>query len=988
MALRPWYHVVYPREDLREGKPLDAAEFAVHLDQVQAGQASAEYQDPKIFFERTYMTQNLTALATQVIRRLSGEKTETSAVFNLATQFGGGKTHSLTLLYHLAQHGAEANHWQGVARLLQQAQVSTVPQAKTAVFVGQQFDPRGGEDGTPRRRTPWGEISWQLAGAEGYNLFASFDEAGNSPGGDTIAKLFKLVDQPVLILLDELMNYISRYRQAGLGSQFYSFIQNLSEEARGHDNVVLAVSIPASELEMSADDHADYERIKKLLDRVGKAIVMAAESETSEIIRRRLFEWDPRVIGQGGKVILDRDALTACNAYADWVVAHRHQIPGWFPIDHAREMFAATYPFHPALISVFERKWQSLPRFQQTRGILRLLALWVSHTYKASTKKAYRDPIIGLGTAPLEDPMFRSAVFEQLGESRLEGPVTTDISGKKESHTVRLDVEAVDAIKKSRLHRKVATTIFFESNGGQYRQGATVPELRLNVAEPDLDIGNVETVLETLNQTLYYLHSERNRYRFSLTPALNKLLADRLATISIAKMNERIHAEIGKAFPSGAAERILFAEQSNQVPDRPRLTVVVLSPDYPMQEPETLKLVEKITKEYGTSARTYKSALIWVIADSAAALKDDARKLLAWEDIQDEIDTGGHKLDGTQTKQLRENIGKARRDLAETVWRSYKNIVLLDKNNTLRVIDLGLVHSSAATTLMNLIINRLSQDGEIENAISPNFLVRNWPPAFKEWSTRSVRDAFFASPQFPKLLNADAIKDTIANGVMNGILGYVGKDGDEYAPFYFEEDLPSYEVEISDDMFIITREVAQENKAKRVDQPILTSVIVSPQQAHLQLGASQPFTVTGLDQHNREMPLGPATWRASSGTIEASGLFVASQQDGEVTVTATVEGLSSSATVVVRSGVAPPPPPPPPPGTRRITWSGIIPPQKWTNFYMKVLTKFASNQDLDLRLKVEITVEAQGDGHLADQKIEEIKIALRELGLNDDVIVR
>ena len=94
--------------------------------------------------------------------------------------------------------------------------------------------------------------------------------------------------------------------------------------------------------------------------------------------------------------------------------------------------------------------------------------------------------------------MFRAALFEQLGETRLEGAVTTDICGKKDSHAIRLDKEAEDAIKKARLHRKVATTIFFESNGGQAKAEATVPEIRLAVAEPELDIGNVETVLETL----------------------------------------------------------------------------------------------------------------------------------------------------------------------------------------------------------------------------------------------------------------------------------------------------------------------------------------------------------------------------------------------------------------------------------------------------------------------------------------------------------
>jgi predicted AAA+ superfamily ATPase len=123
MVLKPWYRVVTPREDLREGKPLDASEFAVHLDQVRDGRAPAVYQKPERFFERTFPTKGLTSLAGEVLRRLSGERTETSAVFNMTTQFGGGKTHSLTLLYHLANCGLRAREWQGVARLLHVAGV-------------------------------------------------------------------------------------------------------------------------------------------------------------------------------------------------------------------------------------------------------------------------------------------------------------------------------------------------------------------------------------------------------------------------------------------------------------------------------------------------------------------------------------------------------------------------------------------------------------------------------------------------------------------------------------------------------------------------------------------------------------------------------------------------------------------------------------------------------------------------------------------------
>src|SRR5712691_3178255 len=185
-ALKPWYRVVAPREDLREGKPLDASEFAVHLDQVRDGRAPTDYQKPERFFDRTYLTQNLLTLSAEVVRRLSGVQTEASAVFNLTTQFGGGKTHFLTLLYHLAGKGPGAERWTGVQGILDKAGVRAVPKAATAVFVGTEFDSisgRGGSDGTPLRMTPWGEIAYQLAGEKGLAVVAEHERQMTAPAG-------------------------------------------------------------------------------------------------------------------------------------------------------------------------------------------------------------------------------------------------------------------------------------------------------------------------------------------------------------------------------------------------------------------------------------------------------------------------------------------------------------------------------------------------------------------------------------------------------------------------------------------------------------------------------------------------------------------------------------------------------------------------------------------------------------------------------------
>jgi predicted AAA+ superfamily ATPase len=266
MTLKPWYKVVTPREDLREGRPLDASEFAVHLDHVRDGRAPDDYKKPDRFFDRTFLTSSLRELGAGVIRRLSGIKVETSAIYNLTTQFGGGKTHALTLLYHLAKAGPAASNWKGVQSLLDQAGVQIVPGADTAVFVGTEFDSlagRGGKDGTPLRRTPWGDVAFQLGREEGFAIVATHDAEGIAPSTEVIRK-FLPKDKPALILMDELLNYLNRERnrKSGLGGQLYSFVQNLSEEARAQDRVVLVVSLPSVVDEMTPEDEADFQRFR------------------------------------------------------------------------------------------------------------------------------------------------------------------------------------------------------------------------------------------------------------------------------------------------------------------------------------------------------------------------------------------------------------------------------------------------------------------------------------------------------------------------------------------------------------------------------------------------------------------------------------------------------------------------------------------------------------------------------------------------------
>jgi len=67
---------------------------------VRTGKATREYQEPVAFFDRTFITEGMRLLLTQVSQRLAGQAGE--PVIQLQTAFGGGKTHTMLAVYHLA----------------------------------------------------------------------------------------------------------------------------------------------------------------------------------------------------------------------------------------------------------------------------------------------------------------------------------------------------------------------------------------------------------------------------------------------------------------------------------------------------------------------------------------------------------------------------------------------------------------------------------------------------------------------------------------------------------------------------------------------------------------------------------------------------------------------------------------------------------------------------------------------------------------------
>ena len=272
--------------------------------------------------------------------------------------------------------------------------------------------------------------------------------------------MFAAADAPVLLLFDEVLNFVNRHR--GMAESFHAFLQNLTVSVTGTTGAVAVISLPRSQVEMTEWDQEWQNRITKIVRRVARDLIANDEAEISEVVRRRLFE------NLGGERVRRRIATI----YANWCFERSARLPPeWLAVDSARrgakvkeflrDRFEACYPFHPATLSVFQRKWSALAQYQQTRGTLAMLAQWISWASRKQFAQARTEPLITLGSAPLDVPEFRAVVRGQLGESRLEAAIDADLAGPV-SHAGALDADTKGPLRG--IHRRVGSAVFFPAN--------------------------------------------------------------------------------------------------------------------------------------------------------------------------------------------------------------------------------------------------------------------------------------------------------------------------------------------------------------------------------------------------------------------------------------------------------------------------------------------------------------------------------------------
>jgi len=819
--MEPWYKVVTPRKEVREGRSFDPSEFAIHLEQVVAGTAPEDYRDPEEFFSRTCFTRALREHTGMILRRLSGETTNTAPVMTLITQFGGGKTHTLTALYHIMNAGAKATDYPGVAELMREAGVNAIPKARIGVFVGNAWDPREGHE------TPWIDIARQLAGEKGV------EELGPSaktvpPGTETIARVFQAANGPVLLLFDEVLNFLNRHR--GMAEAFHSFIQNLTVATTGTTHSAAVISLPRSQVEMTDWDMQWQEKITKVVRRVAKDLIANDETEISEVVRRRLF----KDLGS------ERLRRNVAKAYADWCFERRAQLPPeWTAVDTAttekkareylRGRFEACYPFHPATLSVFQRKWQALPQYQQTRGTLAMLAQWIAWAYREGFTTARREPLITLGSAPLHDRSFQSTILGQLGESHLVAAIDADIAGEH-SHAKALDADTKGPLRD--IHRRVGTAILFESSGGQTDKVAHLPELRFALGEPQVDTTSVDNAAFALENKSYFIRRVgSDGFKISHRPTLKKVVSDRRASLDEeSEIKPTMRKLVEAEFRRGASIPIvLFPEDGAEVPDNPRLTLVIMDPEAEWTGSGTLReQIAEWTRQHGKSPRLYPAALVWCIKKPGRALREKVELWLAWKRVAREVQEGtlGGEFDRAE---IRTKVSDAEEAAKDEVWGGYRFVVVADNQEPdgLKIFDLGAGHSSSSETLCGRVITVLKSEALLNESVGAGHIERNWPPALKEsgaWPLSSLRQSFLDG-SLTRLLDPDTtLRAKIVEFVSKGDFGLASgrKPDGTYERIWFKEAIPREEVAFEPGVFLLLKEKAKALKAVPEAKPELS----------------------------------------------------------------------------------------------------------------------------------------------------------------------
>ena len=789
MSNNAWHEHCILRDDVRQGT-LELAEFAADLYAVRMGDAPNVYQVSNLFFDRTFPTYNLKTLARNVLRRLAGQGG--NPVITVQVAYGGGKTHALIALLHLAERGSELQTHPTVQEFMGFSGLDGLPQARVALLPFDKFDVKHGlsvvsPDGEKRQiKTPWGALAYQLAGDEGLARVAEHEADYINPAEQTLVDLLKVPqteDLSTLILLDEALMY-TRAAVNDDPNRFgilQDFFQALTQAVEKVNTAAIVASLVTSDI--IADDPTGV-RVLNMLEgvfrRLEETFEPVSREDISELLRRRLFE--------------SVDPEKKCRAIVDSIIAARQRLSmrGAHTDQDAYEGLVKSYPFHPDLIEVFYQKWTQLDKFQGTRGMFRTFALLLREA-------AGKDTAAFVGPSTLLATDIRlSDVLQELIKACDEGTQWTPIL-TGELDRARNIQKNLPLLKSQEIEAAVLSTFLHSQPIGQK---AELADLYLMLAHADIDPISVEKGLSEWREASWFLKENESSWALGMTPNLTNMHVRSMARLTKAQINEDLvkrirDATLGRNIDDVAVHTL--PQSPTDIPNNPELHFVVAGPEW------TAVPGEHVSDSLAAFLnRTYPNTVIVLAPENSRliGLRQRIRRILGWQNIESGDDMG--LLTEPQKALLLQRKQADETGILESVTSVYNVLIAIDEDGD---IETSLLSSGTKSPFERVKTALVEEDRLLTTSLDPDLLTPDsyfdiWGEDETAKPVQGLYSMFASLPRLPRLLNRQVFIDTLRRGVTEGrvVLRAVRPDGSQQTHWReaptADEDLWQKELEI------------------------------------------------------------------------------------------------------------------------------------------------------------------------------------------------
>lgn len=832
-SVTPWWRTIRLRDEVTTGHGrIDDVQMSLH-DAVfgKAGGGAVPYHKAAYYGEITHPAGSLVGLMSQIALRLGVPDTKLArAVWRLDQAMGGGKSHGLIGMWHLAEHPDEFAATELGKMVLTEAEkvagkgalAKGLGKPRCVVLDCDNPEPRVEVDGPAK--TLGDRFLWRLFDGANKKWLSYKDHTASKA---KLAEAINDVGRPVLILVDEIMDYLrwASNTDEQLVVADMAFLRALLDTVNEVDNCAVVVVMIASDKDRIVVNELGQkcrDELEDLLIRNGEATTVSSGGDFADIIRRRLFEDPPPAEVTNGTARLFRERIGGL-----WDKEVFSKLAG---ADLASdEKVARSYPFHPALIDLAEREWSLHTGFQRVRSTIQVFAATVFALSERGDAGGWVPLLIGPGDLPLSTRAVRDAlldsglVTDQRTQSSLREIAAAEIidPDHEERGTARLlDVGRGDQgwnTENPRAAERAATAMFVYSVSPRpnAKRGATQAELAASTFVPvnSYGPGDAEVVLAELfdqdrGLVAYDVAKgsggQAARYYFETEKTLAMHARAEKEAISEEERDEAVSTLAFDMATSGPFSGVIPVEGPGQPEGKPQVSklreivegagiddkhktrlVVLDSRWFSLLNGIDAETQEAIQAAMGLGP--YKLAVSWASSAVFACVNTQRRALarglateyLAWKRVA-ALDTvaANDELKATAT----EKRAEAEKRLRKAIREAYQHIVYLAEDGS---------GGRQARTLRLQKENQSALDGQIvwaalddagkafgagqfnAGSLIHNLRDHDWGKPLSE-----IRDGFWNTPRLPLLPNGDAeLRAAVYSAVQAGDLVLVGPDG-------------------------------------------------------------------------------------------------------------------------------------------------------------------------------------------------------------------